>query len=73
MNKISFLFFAFLIAVTSFSCKKDYTCTCITSSSNSAGVTIRSYLDKTIKDTKKNAKATCDGFNVKSVTTCELK
>ena len=68
----------FLAAVASLffaSCKKDYTCTCTTTS---AGVSATA--STTIKDTKKNAKDACEAGNTSStvggITTsinCEIK
>jgi|APLak6261682754_1056148.scaffolds.fasta_scaffold00444_9 hypothetical protein len=52
MKKITLIAIAF-IAVTFASCKKDYTCTCVTTGSSTANVT------KIIGVSKKSATALC--------------
>ena len=59
---VSAVLFAFCFA----SCKKEYTCTC---TYTSGGVTYTT--TATIKDTKKNAKTTCDALGVSGYT-CSL-
>ncbi len=72
----------FLTALVFTSCKKDYTCACTYNYTGSAFFNDTSYaFNTTIKDTKKNADATCalansslsDGFGGTQTTTCNLK
>lgn len=73
--KKTFLFAAFAL-VTLASCKKEYTCECTSSIS---GVSATTSSSTTIKDTKKNAEATCNegdatssALGITTTVECEL-
>ena len=62
MKKIT-LFAVALLAISFASCKKDYTCSCVTTSSSSSG-TATSTSTTTIHATKSNAQKSCDAGTV---------
>jgi hypothetical protein len=77
MKKLFILSFA-LCAFTFTSCKKDFTCTCTTTSPGSASTSVK----KTVKDvTKKQAEALCNsgdqtvtvgGFGFTQTQSCKI-
>lgn len=77
MKKV--LFMAAVIVASLASCKKDYTCTCTTSTTSSAGTFVGDPEVTVYPKSKKSAarshclSSTSSGTGYTSTTTCELK
>ena len=69
MKKMLMIAAAGLMIAGMSSCKKDYTCTCTAAGVTIFGVTTPDVSSSTtIKDTKSNAKSTCEGASMEGVT-----